>query len=179
MRRAAALLALSAVALSACAPKPPVSWEDGGAPLVIAPARWDRGDDDPIEILANGQIVEDGDPIMMVDRAGRIVDEDYEPVAILLSDGHVAGPDNRLLGRVGVANAAPPGSAAAWLAILPNGQVIYFNEDGDREDRGVWRGCEGPQKRTCTFVTHVIWAQKYLNRNRGGVSVGVGVGVGY
>ena len=89
------------------------------------------------------------------------------------------GPDNRLLGRVGVANAAPPGSAAAWLAVMPNGQVIYFDEDGDREDRGVWQGCEGPQKRTCTYVTHVIWAQRYLNRNRGGVSVGVGVGVGY
>lgn len=172
-------MALSTVALSACAPKPPLRWEEGGAPLIITPARWDRPGDDPIEILANGQIVEDGDPIMMVDRAGRIVDEDYEPVAILLPDGHVAGPDNRLLGRVGVANAAPPGSAAAWLAVMPNGQVIYFDEDGDREDRGVWQGCEGPQKRTCTYVTHVIWAQRYLNRNRGGVSVGVGVGVGY
>ncbi len=164
---------------AACAPKQPPRWQEGGAPLIIQPARWDRPSDDAIVIEADGRVTEDGDLLFVVDRAGRVVDEDYEPVAILLDDGHVAGPDNRLLGRVGLANAAPPGSAAAWLAIQPNGQVIRFDDDGERIDEGVWRGCEGPQKRTCTLITHVLWARRYLNRPRSGVSVGVGVGVGY
>jgi hypothetical protein len=82
-----------------------------------------------------------------------------------------------LLGRVGLANAAPPGAAAAWLAILPNGQAITFDEEGEREAAGVWYGCEGPQKRTCTYVMHVILVRHYLARSRSGVSVGVGVGI--
>ncbi len=174
-------IALAAAALFAlgCTPNPPVRWETGGAPLMIAPARWDRAGDDSIEITRDGQVLEDGDLLFVIDRAGRVVDEDYEPLAVLLPDGHVAGTDNRLLGRVGMNNAAPPGSAAAWLAIMPNGQVVYFDEEGDREDRGVWHGCSGPQQRTCTLVTHVLWVRDWLRRPRSGVSVGVGVGVGY
>lgn len=174
-----ALTAILCGGLLGCAPKPPPRWQEGGAPLVISPARWDRPGDDSIEILADGQVLDDGKMIFLVDRAGRVVDADYEPVALLLPDGHVAGTDNRLLGRVGVANAAPPGAAAAWLAIMPNGQVVYFDEDGERVDRGVWHGCEGPQKRTCTLITHVLWVQRWLRRSRTGVSIGVGVGVGY
>jgi hypothetical protein len=163
----------------ACGSTPPARWAEGGAPLVVAPARWDRGDSDPIEILANGQVLEDGDPILLVDRAGRVVDEDNEPVAILLPDGHVAGPDNRLLGRVGLGNAAPPDAVEAWISILPNGQVVYFDSDGDRSNGGVWRGCNGPQMRTCTLVTHIIAVQRYMRARQSGVSVGVGIGVGF
>lgn len=144
---------------------------------MIAPARWDRPDDDPIEILANGQVLEGGDVIFAIDRAGRIVNKDYDPLAILLPDGHLAGTDNRLLGRIGIENAAPPGGAAAWLAITPDGRVTYFNDDGDREDGGVWRGCNGPQQRTCTLVTDWLLVQKYVNRPR--TTVGVGIGVGF
>lgn len=164
-----------AVASLGCAPNPPPRWAEGGAPLLIQPARWDRPDDDSIQILSDGKVLEDGDLLFVVDRAGRVVDEDYEPLAILLPDGYVGGTDNRLLGRIGHSNAAPPGSAAAWLAILPDGQVIRFDEEGDRHDAGRWHGCEGPQKRTCTLVTHVLWVRDYLARSRGGVSVGVGV----
>lgn len=163
--------------VGACSPKPPIQWDSGGAPLVIAPARWDRPKDDSIEIHADGKVTEDGDLLFVVDRAGRVVDDDYEPVAVLLPDGYVAGTDNRLMGRVGVANASPPGSAAAWLAVLPNGQVIQFDEEGDRYNAGTWHGCEGPQKRTCTLVTHVLWARQYMNQSR--TSVGVGIGVMY
>ena len=163
---------------SGCAPSQPPRWAEGGAPLVIAPARWDRGDDDTIEILQNGQVLEDGDKIFLIDRAGRIVDDDNEPVAILLPDGFVAGTDNRLLGRVGVANAAPPNAAAAWLAVMPNGQVMYFDEEGERSSDGAWRGCNGPQLRTCTLITHVIALRRYAQRSQGGVTFGVGIGVG-
>jgi hypothetical protein len=161
-----------------CSPNQPPRWVEGGAPLVIAPARWDRGDDDTIEILQNGQVLEDGDKIFLVDRAGRIVDDDNEPVAILLPDGFVAGTDNRLLGRVGVANAAPPNAAAAWLAVMPNGQVVYFDDEGERSSDGAWRGCNGPQLRTCTLITHVIALRKWSQRSQGGVTFGVGIGVG-
>jgi hypothetical protein len=180
MRVSVTLLGFASALLAAsCAPNPPPRWVEGGAPLVVTPARWDRGDDDTIEILPNGQVLEDGDPVMLVDRAGRVVDNDNEPMAVLLPDGHVAGTDNRLLGRVGVANAAPPGSAAAWLAVMPNGEVVYFDEEGERSSGGVWRGCGGPQLRTCTLITHMVAMRRWAERDRGGVSVGVGIGIGY
>jgi hypothetical protein len=162
-----------------CSPKEPPRWAEGGAALAITPARWNRADDDTIEILQNGQVVEDGDPIFLVDRAGRIVDEDNEPVAILLPDGFVAGTDNRLLGRVGNSNAAPPNAAAAWIAIMPNGQVVYFDEDGERSSDGAWQGCNGPQLRTCTLITHVIALRRWAQRAQRGVTFGVGLGVGF
>jgi hypothetical protein len=175
MRFGTAISALGLAFVCGCTPKPPVHWEQGGAPLILPHARWDRPGEDSIEIRPDGKVLEDGDLILVVDRAGRIVDDDYEPVALLLPDGHVAGVDNQLLGRVGHANAAPPGAAAAWLAILPNGQAISFDEEGERESAGVWHGCEGPQKRTCTYVMHTILVRKYLRRSRSGVGVGVGV----
>jgi hypothetical protein len=168
-------LGLALVSVS-CAPNPPPRWQEGGAPLVIPAARWDRPDDDPIEIRPDGKVLDDGDLVFVVDVAGRITDEDYEPMAVLLPDGHVGGTDNRLLGRIGLSNAAPPGSASAWLAIMPNGEVIRFDEEGDRLNAGVWHGCNGPALRTCTLVTHLLWVRDYLSRGRGGgVSVGVGV----
>ena len=146
---------------------------------MIAPARWDRGDDDSIEISADGKVTEGGDLIFVVDRAGRVVDDDFEPVAILMPDGFVGGPDNRLLGRVGVANAAPPDAAAAWLALMPNGQVTFFDDDGDRASGGVWRGCQGPQQRTCTFITHLVAMRHYSERSGPPVGFGIGIGVGF
>ncbi|MCC6663283.1 MAG: hypothetical protein IT375_06025 [Polyangiaceae bacterium] len=166
---------LVAVCALGCSANPPPRWQEGGSPLVISPARWDRPDDDSIQIHADGKVTEDGSLLFVIDRAGRVVDKDYEPLAIVLPDGHVGGPDNTLLGRIGHSNAAPPGSAAAWLAVMPNGQVVRFDEEGDRHDAGVWYGCEGPQKRTCTLVSHVLWVQDWARRSRGGVSVGVGV----
>jgi len=170
--------AACAVVFMGCAPNPPPRWVEGGAPLVIGAARWDREDEDSIEITATGEVLEDGDPVFLVDRAGRVVDDDREPVAILLPDGHVAGPDNVLLGRVGHNNAAPPGSAAAWLTILPNGQAVVFDSDGEREADGVWRGCDGPKRRTCTLVMHMLRMRYYRDHRGGGVTFGVGVGVG-
>ncbi len=173
-------LALGSVMLvaTACSSPPPPLWAEGGAPLVIGPARWTVGDEAVIELTADGKVYEDGEFVYLVDRAGRVVDEDYEPVLILLPDGHVAGPNQQALGRVGMANAAPPGSATAWLSLLPNGQVLYFDPDGERSNGGVWQGCEGPELRTCTLITHVFALRNYVRRRRGGVFVGVGIGVG-
>lgn len=143
---------------------------------MVQAARWDRPDDDPIEILPNGQVLEDGEPILLVDRVGRVVDEDNDPVAILLPDGFVAGNDNELLGRIGVSNAAPPNAAAAWLAIMPDGTVVRYDADGDREDAGRWVGCDGPARRTCTLISHMLLVREYQRRPRSGVSIGVGIG---
>lgn len=173
--RSLALLGLGLLALG-CSANPPPRWQEGGAPLVIQAARWDRPDDDPIEILPNGQVLEDGDPILLVDRAGRVVDEDNDPVAILLPDGFVGGNDSELLGRIGVSNAAPPNSAAAWLAIMPDGTVVRYDYDGDQENDGRWVGCDGPARRTCTLVSHMLLVREYQRRPRSGVSVGIGVG---
>lgn len=171
------LLTAAAFVTLGCSATPPPRWQAGGAPLVIAPAHWDRANGDSIDIKANGQVLENGDQVLFVDRAGRVTDENYDPVAILLPDGYVAGTDNRSLGRVGVTNAAPPGSATAWLSILPNGQVVRFNADGDRENGGVWHGCNGPQMRTCTLVTHILLVQSYANRPTPSVGIGIGIGL--
>ncbi len=168
--------------LLACAPSAPPRWAEGGAPLVLPAAHWNRGDSSAIDVRPDGRVLEDGGLLFVLDRVGRVVDSDYEPVALLFPDGHVVGTDDRLLGRVGVSNASPPGSGTAWLSVSPTGQVVYFDADGSRSDGGVWTGCDGPALRTCTYVTHLVALRSYVRREAGvgvGVGIGVGVGVGY
>lgn len=164
---------------SGCAPSEPPRWAEGGARLLIPAARWDRGDEDPIEVHANGNVVEDGDVLFVIDRVGRIVDDDYEPLGVLFPEGRIAGPDGYSLGQVGISNAAPPGSASAWLAVMPDGSVVFFDEDGERLSGGRWTGCAGAALRTCTLVTHLVSLRNYVRRANSGVSVGVGFGVGF
>ncbi len=176
MRALAVVLAFGCVV--GCTPKEPPHWPEGGAPLLIAPARWERGEDDPIEILPNGQVVEDGDVLFVLDRVGRIVDEKYDPLGILLPDGNVVGTDNQALGFVGVSNAAPPWSQTAWLAVMPDGAVTLFARDGERSFGGRWTGCAGAAQRTCTLVTHLVALRDYRSAPDSGVSIGVGIGIG-
>lgn len=172
------LLLSSLFALAGCAPTEPPRWAQGGAQLVLPTARWQRGGDDDIEIKPNGYVTEGGRLVFLIDRVGRVVDEDFEPVAILFPEGRVMGTDNYWLGQVGISNAAPPGQATAWLAVLPNGGVMFFDDDGERHAGGRWLGCAPAALRTCTLVTHMIALRDYLRRSQSGVSVGVGVGVG-
>jgi hypothetical protein len=176
MRGAFTITMAAWTGLAACAPQTPPHWVQGGAPLVIEAARWDLGDE-TIEILPNGQVVRDGKVLLAIDRVGRIVDDDNDPVALLLPDGRLAGADG-MLGRVGVNNASPPGASIAWLSLLPNGQVLVFDTDGDREPYGVWHGCQGAVRRTCTLVTHVLVLQRESRRSSG-PAIGVGIGVGF
>ena len=167
------------LAALACSPKEPPSWPQGGAALAISPARWERGEDDPIEIRANGQVVEDGDLLFVVDRAGRIVDAEHDPLGILLPDGRIVGTDDRVLGQVGVTNAAPPWSANAWIAVKPDGTVTHFGSDGDREALGRWEGCHGAALRTCTLVSHLVALREYNPTPEPGIGIGIGIGIGF
>jgi hypothetical protein len=172
-------LLLSALLLAGCAPSVPARWAEGGAPLQIAPARWQRGDADPVEIQADGRVLEGGKLRFTVDRVGRVTDDDYDAFAVLLPDGHVVGTDDRALGYVGVNNATPPFAAQAWLSIAPDGRVVFFNQDGDRSALGQWTGCNGPNRRTCTLVTQIFLVQNFRDAPMYGPTFGVGVGVGF
>jgi hypothetical protein len=166
-----------ALAVTACAPKPPPRWAEGGAVLALPEARWDRPDDDPIEIHPDGKVTEGSTVRFVLDRVGRVTDSDYDPFAVLLPDGRLVGTDAQPFGYVGVSNASPPGSEHAWLAVQPDGKVVYFDPDGDRSLGGVWRGCAGPGQRACTLVTQIFALRNYTRHRNSGVTFGIGVGV--
>jgi hypothetical protein len=172
---AAALLAL--LALPACSPSQPPRWVEGGAPLALGAARWERESGGPVELRPDGKVLIDGDLAFVIDRAGRVANDDYDAFAVLLPDGQLVGSGDQSLGQVGTTNAAPPGAREAWLAVTPDGKVTYFDTDGERTSGGVWRGCFGPVLRTCTLVTQLVAVQNYRG-SRSGVGIGVGVGVG-
>jgi hypothetical protein len=160
-----------------CAPSQPPRWAEGGAPLAFAPARWERDGGGPVELRANGHVLIDGDLAFVLDRVGRVTNDDYDPYAVLLPDGQLVGNGNIGLGRLGVTNASPPGALEAWLSVTPDGRVTYFDSDGERSFGGAWRGCNGPVLRTCTLVTQLVALQSYRG-SRSGVGIGIGVGVG-
>jgi hypothetical protein len=145
---------------------------------VLPAARWDRPDSEPLEIHPDGRVLEDGDLAFVVDRVGRVVDSEYEPFALLFSDGRLAGVEARPLGHIGVTNAAPPDRHQAWLSVMPDGAVVFYDEDGERIAGGRWRGCEGAAHRTCTLVTHLVTVRNYVRRSTS-PAVGVGIGVGF
>lgn len=179
--RATAALVAAAV-LGGCGPSQPPRWAQGGSPLALGAARWERDGGGPVELRADGKVLIDGDLAFVVDRAGRVANDEYDPYAVLLPDGELAGAGDRALGQVGTSNAAPPGGREAWLQVAADGRVTYFDSDGERTAGGVWHGCAGPVQRTCTLVTQLIALQNYRGSRSGlgiGIGVGVGVGVGF
>lgn len=175
-----ALVSGFALALGACGHSPPPHWAEGGAPLALGAAHWDRASEEPIDIDPAGNVYEAGKLTWHVDRAGRISDEDREPLAMLFAEGELVGPANEYLGRVGVANAASPSAETAWVAVMPDGSVTRFADDGERIAEGRWKGCSTFMRRTCTLVTHLVMLRQYYRpRSRVGVGVGIGVMVPY
>jgi hypothetical protein len=172
-------LGLLALFATACTPSVPPRWAEGGAPLLILPAHWERPDDDSIEIQPNGRVLEGGHLRFVIDRVGRATDGDYEPLAVLLPDGRLVGTDNTPLGYVGLNNASPPAGPQAWLSLAPDGRVLFYEPNGDRSSHGAWTGCDGPARRTCTLVTQLIAVRNYRVVPTSGVTFGVGVGVGF
>jgi hypothetical protein len=127
--------------------------------------------------MPEGQVVADGDHVFSLDRAGRIFQPDNDPVALLEPDGRLLGKDNALLGTIGLHNASLPGRSQAWVTVGERGEVVFYDDEGDRHAGGGWTGC-GPALRTCTLVTHVIGLSEARSRGRVGVGLGVGTGVG-
>lgn len=175
MQRRAAALGLAAIALAACSQTPPPRWAEGGAPLEIPRAHWQRAGG-AIDLLEDGRIFVEGIHRLTLDRAGRVFEPDGEPVAVLQPDGFLIGPDERGMGRIGMANASLPGVRTAWLSIGPRGEVIRYADDGERLADGIWTGC-GPALRACTLVTHLVGLEEVRRRPR--VSFGIGIGVGF
>jgi hypothetical protein len=166
------------LAATSCAPSAPPRWAEGGAPLLILPARWERPGEDSVEIQPSGRVVEGGRLRFVIDRVGRVTDDDYEPFAVLLPDGRLVGTNDAALGYVGLNNASPPSSEQAWLSLQPDGRVLFFEPGGDRTTGGAWRGCDGPARRACTLVTQIFAMKHYRAQPATGVTFGVGVGVG-
>ena len=175
MRRLLPLVFAGLVPL-ACSARPPANWAQGGSPVDIPRARWDRGGH-VVEIMPEGQVVADGDHLFTLDRAGRVFQPDNEPIALLQADGRLLGKDDAMLGTIGLHNSSLPGRAQAWLTVGERGEVVFYDEEGDRHPAGGWVGC-GPAVRTCTLVTHVIGLSEARSRGHVGVGVGVGTGVG-
>ena len=171
--------------LASCAPTAPPRWAEGGAPLLLAPANWQRNGAEPIEIRADGRVFEGGTLRFVIDRVGRVTNDDYDAYAVLLPNGQLVGTGDLSLGYVGLNNATPPDSGQAWLSLLPDGHVLFFQKSGERVSLGQWTGCNGPNRRTCTLVTQ-IFTERNLRvvLNYGpygpyGPRFGVGVGVGF
>jgi len=180
-RRTIGSAALLSLILASCAPTAPPRWAEGGVPLVLSPAHWQRNGADPIELKADGSVLEGGTLRFVIDRVGRVTNDDYDAYAVLLPNGHLVGTDDLALGYVGLNNATPPGSGQAWLSLLPDGRVLFFQKNGDRVPLGQWTGCNGPNRRTCTLVTQIFLVQNLrmgppYSGPRFGVGVGVGVG---
>ena len=169
---------LFSLAATGCAPSVPPRWAEGGSRLLILPARWDRPDEDSVELQADGRVVEGGHLRFVIDRVGRVTDSDYEPFAVLESDGRLVGNNDTALGYVGMNNASPPFAEQAWLSLSSDGRVVLFEPGGERAPGGIWRGCDGPGRRTCTLVTQIFALKNYRAPPTSGVTFGVGVGVG-
>jgi len=147
--------------------------------LSISPAHWERGDgEDAVDIQADGRVLEGGHLRFVIDRVGRVSDDDYEAFAVLLPDGHVVGTDNRALGFVGLSNATPPFAEHAWLSLQSDGRVLFYEPNGDRSPLGKWTGCNGPSRRSCTLVTQIFAVRNFRMVPTNGPTFGVGVGVG-
>lgn len=164
----------------------------GGAQLFPQRATWTHAYS-TIELLPDGRVIVNGRETFAIDRAGRVMDPDAQPVALLRPDGRLIGAGEVDLGRVGPTAAALPGAPYASLAIAPNGQVVRYADDGDMSSLGAWAGCGyyAVTLQACMLVTLLV-ATKYqpyrpINRYPGtpygtpygsGVMPGYGLGVG-
>src|SRR5690606_23558567 len=124
------LLLLVSVVLAACQAVAPARWAEGGAPLVLPDAEWSRTEGEPLTISATGEVRRDGELLFIIDAAGRVFEENKEPIALLGPDGHVVGTDEEALGRVGLRNASPPWDGVAWLRVGADGTLMLFAQGG-------------------------------------------------
>jgi hypothetical protein len=183
------LVAAAGLLLSACKATPPSKWAEGGAALQIPRARWALVETS-VDLLPDGTVFVNSEHVLTIDRAGRVINADKEPVALLLPDGRVLGPDDSPLGNVGAVNASLPDEQNAWLSVMPTGEVIRYLDDGERMNFGAWLGCGGNPfaQQTCTLITHILGMRIKEEQDRvraagtqygpGLAPVGSGLGIG-
>jgi len=156
---------------------------EGGASLVIAEATWTRRRGAPVLVSADGRVTRDGNLVFQLDAAGRVFDEDHEPVAVVAPGGHLFGTNDELLGRIGLRNASPPWSSIAWLRLGKDGTLVLFDPDGRPNYGGSWSGCHGAAVRACTVVSHLMVLEalqrRLANAPYSPLFIGVGAGVWY
>ena len=182
---------LAVLAASACGgSKPPARWAEGGAPLHLVSAQWQHKGE-LVDLQVRGgftEVVIDGDVEWVIDRVGRLYDQDQKPVAVLEADGRLVGKKDELLGIVGSSYAAQPGRASAWLALSPEGDLIKYAADGAAQPAGRWVGCNVSvyARHACLLVAYAILWDEEGASNSGGAAVaptsvspmGIGIGVG-
>jgi hypothetical protein len=171
------IITVAGFALSACAAAhPPANWLPGGSPVELPQARWTRGSS-IADIMPDGRVLVDGEHSFSIDRVGRVFEPDNAPIALLEPDGRLIGKDDVLLGVIGTHNASLPGQTRAWLTVGEQGEVILYDDEGERRSAGVWTGC-GKAVRTCTLVTHVMAMATVRRRGNVGLGFGIGSGMG-
>ncbi len=171
------LVVLASSWLSGCAPAEPTRWVEGGAPLTIGRARWERPASATVDLLADGRVLVDGDHLWTIDASGRVFLPNGDPLAVLTEDGTLLGTDDERLGTVGVDSATSPTLPGASLRIAADGTMQHVR-DGKAQPEGTWHGCEAPVMRTCVLVTQMLTVQEQRSRPTIGVGVGFGIGFG-
>lgn len=184
-------LFLSTSLLFGCAAAtPPPGWQQGGAPLIVPRATWTQPYAN-VELLPDGRVLVNGLDTFAIDRVGRVIDLDGQPVAMLRPDGRLVGSGNVDMGAVGPTAAALPGAQYASLGIAASGQVIKYADDGDMTPSGSWAGCGmyAPSLQACMLVTLLVTIkyQPYRPINRyqstpygyGNGMPGYGLGIPY
>lgn len=179
MRRLA--LTIPIALLAACSATPPANWAQGGTQLDIPRARWVWGEV-TVDVAPDGKVFLNGEHELNVDRGGRVFDIDGQAVALLEPDGTLVGPDDEPLGMVGALHASLPDESNAWLSVTESGEVIRYDDEGERSSFGVWLGCNRTPRahQTCTLLSHLLGMRLRDSQRRqgGGFSMGVGIGVG-
>jgi hypothetical protein len=172
-----ALAACLALGAGACAAKPPTGWKEGGAAVLVPRARWVFGEL-AVDLGHDGKVHFNGRHRWTIDRAGRIYDEEGQPLALLGKDGVLVGPDDETIGWVGAAESRLPGQNEGWLTLGMTGELVRHEEEGSRPF-GVWMGCTAmPQTaQICTLVSHLVALRLREAAREPDVSFGVGVGV--
>lgn len=172
------LFALS-VASGACASAPPTGWAHGGSPLDLPRARWIVGEQ-VVDVASDGSVLYGGERVLRIDAAGRVSNDEGEPLALLLPDGRLVGEDDKDLGVVGAGRAARAGEETAWVGLAPTGEVFRYDEEGGMHPFGAWVGCAVSPRamQVCTLVTHLLTDQLAARQAAYGSGVGFGFGVG-
>lgn len=171
------MLTVWASSLVGCQVSPPPLWAEGGAPLSFSASVLTHVDGDQTRLDDQGGVWEGNKLVYALDRAGRVVDDANDPVALLDPDGQLFGTSHAYWGRIGLHNAAPPWAPEAWLRVGRDGQVVLFDRDGESVDGGRWTGCEGAVLRACTLVTHLLMLESVQRQH--GPDIRFGLGFGY